>query len=133
MKSTKLIAGLLLCAATQLFAGATETLDSYRQLGAGPFNPDSGRQLWVSVNTPEQGGNERSCADCHGTDLSLPGKHIRTGKQIEPMSPAVTPARLTDNRKVEKWFKRNCKWTLGRECTPQEKGDLILFIQKQNG
>ncbi|MBA1331752.1 cytochrome C, partial [Candidatus Endoriftia persephone str. Guaymas] len=28
--------------------------------------------------------------------------------------------------------KRNCRWTFGRDCTPQEKGDLMLFIQGQN-
>jgi len=48
------------------------------------------------------------------------------------MSPVTTPTRLPDNQKIEKWFKRNCKWTFGRECTLQEKGDLILFMQKQN-
>jgi hypothetical protein len=24
---------------------------------------------------------------------------------------------------------RNCRWTLGRECTPAEKDDFISFIQ----
>jgi len=133
MKARRLILWLLLSAATQVSAGANETLDGYKRLGAGPFNPETGRQLWISVNTPQQDAAERSCADCHGTNLSLPGNHLRTGKVIEPMSPTTTPERLTDNRKIEKWFKRNCKWTFGRECTPQEKGDLILFMQKQDG
>ncbi|MFK5970948.1 MAG: DUF1924 domain-containing protein [Candidatus Marithrix sp.] len=30
---------------------------------------------------------------------------------------------------IRKWFKRNCKWTLGRECNAQEKGDILKFIQ----
>lgn len=133
MISRKLILYLLLGAATQAVAGADERLDRYRELGAGPFNPESGRALWISSNSPKPGEAARSCTDCHGTDLSLAGKHKRTGKRIEPMSPAVNPQRLTDDRKIEKWFKRNCKWTLGRECTAQEKGDLILFIQQQKG
>lgn len=44
------------------------------------------------------------------------------------MAPSANPERLTDVRKIEKWFKRNCKWTLGRECSAQEKTDLLLYI-----
>ena len=47
------------------------------------------------------------------------------------MAPSVNPKRLTDRSKIEKWFKRNCKWTLGRECTPQEKGDILTFLLAQ--
>jgi hypothetical protein len=47
------------------------------------------------------------------------------------MALSVNPARLTDAKTVEKWFRRNCRWTLGRECTPQEKGDFIQFITSQ--
>ena len=57
--------------------------------------------------------------------------HVCTGKSIELMAPSVNPKRLTDSRLIEKWFKRNCKWTLGRECTPQEKGDLLVYLQTQ--
>ncbi|MEA3244387.1 MAG: DUF1924 domain-containing protein, partial [Pseudomonadota bacterium] len=35
-----------------------------------------------------------------------------------------------DGKKIEKWFKRNCKWTLGRECTAQEKADFLAYIDK---
>ena len=37
----------------------------------------------------------------------------------------------TDPEHIEKWFTRNCKWTLGRECTPQEKGDFLLMIRSK--
>jgi hypothetical protein len=30
--------------------------------------------------------------------------------------------------KVEKWFKRNCKDVLDRECTVQEKADFVAFL-----
>ena len=33
-----------------------------------------------------------------------------------------------DPKKVEKWFKRNCQWVPGRECTPKEKGDFITYM-----
>ncbi|MCW8944153.1 MAG: DUF1924 domain-containing protein [Sedimenticola sp.] len=124
---------LLLLSVTALAETASEqSLADYRSVGAGPFNAETGKQLWLSVTKETERGIERSCTDCHGNNLNLSGKHLRTGKPIEPMAPVVTSHRLTDKSKIEKWFKRNCKWTFGRECTPQEKGDLILFIQQQN-
>lgn len=132
MNIKKLIGLLLITATTQVAAGATPALDTYRHQGAGPFSAETGRQLWLSANQPQAGEGERSCSDCHGANLDRPGKHLRTGKVIAPMNPAITPQRLTDTEKIEKWFMRNCKWTFGRECTAQEKGDLILFIQQPN-
>jgi len=29
---------------------------------------------------------------------------------------------------VAKWFRRNCKTVLGRECTAQEKGDILTYL-----
>ena len=49
----------------------------------------------------------------------------------DPMAPCVNPKRLTERRQAEKWFKRNCKRTLGRACTAQEKGDLLSFLRNQ--
>ena len=43
----------------------------------------------------------------------------------------VNGKRLTSIKDIRKWLKRNCKWTLDRECTPQEKGDFLSFIQQQ--
>ncbi len=64
----------------------------------------------------------------HLAGVLLSDRHARTGKRIEPMDPRVTPDRYPNPTKVEKWFLRNCKWTWGRECTPQEKGDLLSFL-----
>jgi hypothetical protein len=47
------------------------------------------------------------------------------------MAPSVNAARLTDQAKIVKWLHRNCKWTLGRECTPQEKGDFLTYIRSR--
>jgi hypothetical protein len=47
------------------------------------------------------------------------------------MALSASPARYTDPAKVEKWFKRNCNEVLGRECTPQEKGDWLSFMISQ--
>lgn len=56
------------------------------------------------------------------------GKHSVTGKPIDPLAPAANPERFTNPAKVEKWFKRNCKDVLKRECTPQEKGDVLTYL-----
>lgn len=74
-------------------------------------------------------GSDWSCTTCHTLDPRKPGRHTVTGKAIEPMAPAVNPQRLTDAAKVEKWFKRNCKDVLERECTAQEKGDVITYLR----
>jgi len=47
------------------------------------------------------------------------------------LAPSVDPQRLTDQAKVEKWLLRNCRWTLGRECTSDEKADFISYIETQ--
>jgi Domain of unknown function (DUF1924) len=69
-----------------------------------------------------------SCQTCHGSDLTQDGKHVITGKRIAPLSPKADPERFTDSSKVEKWFRRNCKEVVGRECTAAEKADLIKFF-----
>jgi hypothetical protein len=47
------------------------------------------------------------------------------------MALSKTPDRYTDPKKVAKWFRRNCKSVLGRECTPLEKGDFLAFMMNQ--
>jgi hypothetical protein len=127
MKLPVLIAALLTGAiSTGLHAGTvTDVQDSYRSQGAGPFSFDRGERLWTS---PQYEG--RQCADCHGPDLTQAGRHRTTHKPIEAMAPSVTPDRFTDSKKVEKWFKRNCKWTWNRECSAQEKGDLLEYLKR---
>jgi hypothetical protein len=73
----------------------------------------------------------RSCTSCHAADPRLAGKHQRTGKVIEPMAPSVNAERLSEVKKIRKWFYRNCKWTLGRECTAQEKADFLVWLRDQ--
>ncbi len=104
-------------------------LDEYRQQGAGPFSAEAGRELWNEAFASARSDKPRRCASCHTADPRRPGKHARTGKAIEPLAPSVKPERLNDVRKVRKWFKRNCKWTMGRPCTAQEKGDVLLYLK----
>lgn len=71
-----------------------------------------------------------ACTTCH-TASPLKMGESRAGKPIDPMAVSVTPDRYTDPKKVAKWFRRNCKSVLGRECTAQEKGDFLTFMISQ--
>jgi hypothetical protein len=98
----------------------------FKKEGAKGFSAEHGKELWNKEFMVE--GEKRSCTSCHDADLTKPGKHQKTKKVIDPMAPSVNPERFTDQKKIEKWFKRNCSWTIGRECTAQEKGDLLMFL-----
>ncbi len=91
----------------------------------------AGAAGWVKAYPQADGSPPRSCATCHGRDLTKPGRHAVTNKVIEPLAPSVNPPRLTNQAKVEKWLRRNCRWTLGRECTAEEKADFIRYIENQ--
>ena len=73
-------------------------------------------------------GGEWSCASCHGTPPTAQGKHASTGKSIEPLAPAFNAKAFTDTAKTDKWFKRNCKDVLSRECSAQEKADVLAYL-----
>lgn len=121
---------ILFCASAAAGADVVdERLAAYKAQGAGNFSAAAGQTLWNKSVRDARTGESRSCATCHTANLRDGGKHAETGKAIEPMKPAANPRRLTDVKQVEKWFLRNCKWTYGRECTPQEKGDFLMFIR----
>jgi Domain of unknown function (DUF1924) len=87
------------------------------------FSAAAGRQFF-----DEKHGNDLSCSSCHTDNPAATGKHAKTGKIIEPLAPAANAKRFTDPAKVAKWFKRNCHDVLARECTPQEKGDVLAYL-----
>lgn len=73
-------------------------------------------------------GGDWSCSSCHTDNPMAEGKHTVTNKQIQPLSPNANAARFSDPTKVNKWFKRNCNDVLKRECTPEEKGNLLTYL-----
>ena len=87
------------------------------------FDASRGEQFFKSRH-----GGDWSCSVCHTDDPTAVGKHTVTKKVIEPLAPSANPARFTNAKKVEKWFKRNCKDVLKRECTAQEKGDVLAYL-----
>ena len=123
-----LLAGLIAAATASASQSVVDNLlRAYQSAGASGFAADKGADQWRR-RVPGPDGEPRGCTTCHGEDLRQPGRHATTGKVIEPMAPSVRADRLTDPAKVEKWFKRNCTWTWGRECTAQEKGDILTYL-----
>jgi cytochrome c peroxidase len=88
-----------------------------------PAQAERGRVFF----TNRQGG-EWSCASCHGSPPTKAGKHASTGKTIDAMAPAANPNAFTDTAKVDKWFRRNCKDVLQRECSAGEKADVLAYL-----
>jgi cytochrome b len=91
----------------------------------GGFSAEAGRRIYLAEHAA--GGERVSCSSCHTPDPRRRGL-TPAGKVVEPLAPAANPDRLTDPRDVEKWFKRNCKQVMGRECTAEEKGHFVTFL-----
>jgi hypothetical protein len=99
-----------------------ELLNTY-EAQSGKASPVRGEQFFNAKH-----GKEWSCASCHDNPPNHDTKHIVTGKVIKPLSPNANPARFTDEAKADKWFKRNCNDVLGRDCTAQEKADVLAWL-----
>lgn len=124
----------LLVSILPLAANATPASDAllktYASAGGKDFSATQGATLWKQ-EIPDSKGNKMACTRCHGLDLTQNGEHKKTHKAIKPMATSANAHRYTDIKKIEKWFKRNCKDTWGRECTAQEKGDLLVYLLAQ--
>lgn len=120
---------LPLCAALFLAGGARaetpqQILDSL-SAQAGGASASRGEAFYKA----KQGrGEAESCVTCHTADPRSAGRHVKTHKEIEPLAPVANKARFTDPAKVEKWFRRNCREVLARECTAQEKADFTAYV-----
>ena len=133
MKNTKIF--LIALSITAIFAVSAEAgprddiIAGFMAQGAVAGDPAKGEAMYNAnygtgkVETPK-------CTSCHGTTPQQSGE-TRTAKPIDPMAVSKTSDRFTDKRKVDKWFLRNCKGVIGRECTAQEKVDFIAFLATQ--
>lgn len=120
-----------LIGSTALAATPGSILEGYsRAAGAAgaPYvaSPARGRALFT-----ERHGKEWSCSSCHSVNPKATGQHTVTGKTIAPLAPSANAERFSDERKVEKWFTRNCRDVLGRVCTPAEKADVLAWLLQQ--
>ncbi len=119
----------LLMAASGLAAHAADTsaaqqLQHWSAQAGRPGDAAAGRVFFTSRH-----GGEWSCASCHGNPPTASGRHESTGKTIAALAPAFNPKSFTDTAKVDKWFRRNCRDVLERECSAKEKADVLAFLQ----
>lgn len=125
--STRLMAAVVLAAAgwsePAIAVTPAQLLAQYSAQAATPSSTQRGRVLFTSRHV----GNW-SCASCHGVQPTGLGQHAATERPIQPLAPAFNPERFTDAAKVEKWFRRNCKDVLGRECSASEKADVLSWL-----
>jgi cytochrome c peroxidase len=104
---------------------AAQQLSHWSAQAGRPSNADQGATFF---NTRH--GGEWSCASCHGSPPTQQGEHANTGKKIAPLAPAFNPKVFTDTAKVDKWFRRNCKDVLQRECSAGEKADVLAYLNR---
>ena len=100
-----------------------ELAAGYASQAGAPAAAARGQQFFTARH-----GKEWSCASCHGTPPTQPGKHAATGKPIGALAPGFNRERFTDPAKVEKWFRRNCNDVVGRECSAAEKADVMAWL-----
>ena len=112
----------------QIIAGYAAQAKQIDQ-GFKEFSAKRGEDFFLS--SPATGKPDLpSCTACHTKNPMNAGR-TRAGKEIAPMAVSRTPDRFMDIKKVEKWFRRNCKSVLGRTCTSLEKGDFLTFMVNQ--
>lgn len=109
----------------------TQLINSYQTESVIQPSAVKGQQLWNKKFTGKAPFTERSCQSCHTSNLKQDGQHIRTKKTIKPLAPSINKESMTDVKKIKKWLFRNCKWTIGRECSAEEKIHLLTFLSQQ--
>ena len=118
---------LALWASLALADSPANVLDTYKAqakvAGVSAGDAVRGQSFFNSTH-----GNEWKCASCHGALPTGKGDHAITHKVIEPLAPAFNPQRFSDLAKADKWFRRNCKDVLARECSPAEKADVLAWL-----
>jgi len=118
------------------------------------FSVDRGHAFYLEKH-PLKGVGAVSCASCHRkdpreqirahrVDILCRACHVINDEEhpdplhakkriIEAFAPGANPERFHDRDLVERYFGTNCLMLLKRECTPQEKGDLISWLLSVEG
>jgi hypothetical protein len=119
----KFFALMLFTSLHAMAATPAELLAGYSAQAGQPANAAKGEAFFKASH-----GQEWQCTSCHGKSPMAGGRHASTDKAIEPLAPTANAKRFTDSAKVEKWFRRNCKDVLARECTASEKADVLAWL-----
>ncbi len=118
---------LVIAAGAAAAAPVQDIIQGYAQAaGVSGFSAADGKAFFLGQH---QGGNPDlpSCATCHTQDPRNAGR-TTVGKEIAPMALSKSPDRFSDPAKVEKWFGRNCRNVVGRDCTAAEKGAVLTWL-----
>ena len=119
----KFFALLLFTSLHAMAATPTELLAGYSAQAGQSANAAKGEAFFKANH-----GQEWQCTSCHGKSPMTGGRHASTDKAIDPLAPAANAKRFTDSAKAEKWFRRNCKDVLARECSAAEKADVLAWL-----
>jgi hypothetical protein len=103
---------------------AADLLATYTRQAGGTASAERGQAFF----TRKFGRDFDSCAACHGAVPVRAGKDLVSEKAITALAPAVSPQRFTDKAKVEYRFAQNCKDVVGRDCSAQEKADVMSWL-----
>jgi len=124
--------GLLLCVPGLMgwSGGATaatpaQIMNAYAAQAGSPPSAERGEKLFMSKN---KGGPFESCTDCHTASPTRTGRDQVAEKSMPALAPAANARRLTDALRVETAFRLNCKDVLSRECSAQEKADVMSWL-----
>lgn len=124
MKKRRSLMGMI-CLFSSLTWAITpeEMLTEFSKAAGQKAQADKGQVFFTTTH-----GKEWSCSSCHTKQPTVEGQHASTRKVISPLAPAANAKRFTDMGKTEKWFRRNCNDVLGRECTANEKADVLAWL-----
>ena len=106
-------------------ATPAELLAGYVAQAGAAASPERGQQFFTANR---KNALNLTCASCHGATPTGTGRHDLTDKRIAPLAPAFNKERFTDAKKTDGWFKTNCQDVLGRDCTAQEKADVMSWL-----
>ncbi|MDP3812142.1 MAG: DUF1924 domain-containing protein, partial [Hydrogenophaga sp.] len=109
------VLAMLVFAAATAQAGDTTPAEQLSRWSAQAGAPGSVSKGQAFFNNRH--GADWSCASCHGNPPTRQGEHASTAKPIAPLAPAFNAKAFTDAAKSDKWFRRNCKDVLSRECS----------------
>lgn len=102
-----------------------ELLAAYSAQAKAPASAERGQKMYGTNYGKALG---LTCGSCHGDSPLKAGRNELSGKAIAPLAPAANPARFTDQKRADNWFRDNCKDVVGRECTAGEKADILSWL-----
>jgi len=106
--------------------GYQALLKQYEAEAGEVLSAERGKELF------EKKVGDRSCTGCHSDDIKKEGRarFWIFSKKIGPMALSVNPKRFQKPNEAAEDFDKYCKEVFSRVCTPQEKGDLLVYFTR---